>query len=96
MAASKTLSMIALLALSCMMGLAAALQVHVIAHTHDACLLNFACWSLFFLQDVGWLKTVDEYFYGANNTIQDARVQFILDTVTSSLLGMQSCSKGCF
>ena len=25
------------------------LQVHLVAHTHD---------------DVGWLKTVDEYFYG--------------------------------
>ena len=27
------------------------LQVHLVPHTHD---------------DVGWLKTVDEYFYGAN------------------------------
>ena len=29
------------------------LTVHIVPHTHD---------------DVGWLKTVDQYFYGANNT----------------------------
>ncbi len=54
------------------------------------------------LQDVGWLKTgnamlhilylaltciaVDQYYYGANNSIQDARVQYILDTVVANLL----------
>lgn len=46
------------------------LQVHLVPHTHD---------------DVGWLKTVDEYFYGANNSIQDAGVQYILDTVITEL-----------
>ena len=46
------------------------LQVHLVPHTHD---------------DVGWLKTVDEYFYGANKTIQDAAVQYILDTVVTEL-----------
>ena len=46
------------------------LQVHLVPHTHD---------------DVGWLKTVDEYFYGANKTIQDAAVQYILDTVITEL-----------
>lgn len=35
------------------------LNVHIIAHTHD---------------DVGWLKTVDEYYAGLNNTIQHAGV----------------------
>jgi hypothetical protein len=31
------------------------INVHLICHSHD---------------DVGWLKTVDEYFYGARNDIQ--------------------------
>jgi hypothetical protein len=44
------------------------INVHIIAHTHD---------------DVGWLKTVDQYYYGANNSIQHAGVQYILDTVWS-------------
>lgn len=47
------------------------LNVHLVAHTHD---------------DVGWLKTVDQYFYGIYNGIQHAGVQYILDSVISSLL----------
>lgn len=47
------------------------LQIHFVPHTHD---------------DVGWLKTVDEYFYGANNSIQHAGVQYILDSVIPALL----------
>ncbi|XP_006768284.1 PREDICTED: lysosomal alpha-mannosidase, partial [Myotis davidii] len=47
------------------------LNVHLLAHTHD---------------DVGWLKTVDQYFYGIHNRIQHAGVQYILDSVISSLL----------
>ena len=31
------------------------LNVHLVSHTHD---------------DVGWLKTVDQYFIGSNNSIQ--------------------------
>ncbi|TGZ60622.1 hypothetical protein CRM22_008433 [Opisthorchis felineus] len=46
------------------------LNVHLIAHTHD---------------DVGWLKTVDQYYYGSNNYIQKAGVQYILDTVVQAL-----------
>ncbi|GAB4821252.1 hypothetical protein N2152v2_008298 [Parachlorella kessleri] len=46
------------------------LNVHIVCHTHD---------------DAGWLKTVDQYFYGANNSIQVAGVQYILDTVVQSL-----------
>ncbi|CAI8011181.1 Lysosomal alpha-mannosidase [Geodia barretti] len=46
------------------------IYVHIVPHTHD---------------DVGWLKTVDEYFYGANNSIQHAGVQYILDTVVDEL-----------
>ncbi|KAF7465586.1 Hypothetical predicted protein [Marmota monax] len=46
------------------------LNVHLVAHTHD---------------DVGWLKTVDQYFYGIHNDIQHAGVQYILDSVISAL-----------
>lgn len=47
------------------------LNVHLVAHTHD---------------DVGWLKTVDQYYYGSKNNIQNAGVQYILDSVTEALL----------
>ena len=47
------------------------LNVHLVAHTHD---------------DVGWLKTVDQYFYGLNTNIQRAGVQYILDTSIQQLL----------
>ncbi|KAH9406321.1 Alpha mannosidase, middle domain [Tyrophagus putrescentiae] len=47
------------------------LNVHLVPHTHD---------------DVGWLKTVDEYFFGLNVSIQNAGVQYILDSVVSELI----------
>jgi hypothetical protein len=46
------------------------LTVHVVPHTHD---------------DVGWLKTVDQYFIGSRQDIQAARVQYIIDSVIDSL-----------
>jgi lysosomal alpha-mannosidase len=46
------------------------LNVHLVCHTHD---------------DVGWLKTVDQYYMGADNNIQHASVQFILDSVIPAL-----------
>ena len=46
------------------------LNIHLIAHTHD---------------DVGWLKTVDEYYYGLRSDIQKAGVQYILDSVVRTL-----------
>lgn len=46
------------------------INVHLIPHTHD---------------DVGWLKTLDEYYYGSSNTIQNAQVQYVLDTVIDQL-----------
>lgn len=47
------------------------INVHLICHTHD---------------DVGWLKTVEQYYYGSNNTIQRAGVQYIFDTVIKELV----------
>lgn len=46
------------------------LNVHLVPHTHD---------------DVGWLKTVDQYYAGTNNSIQKAAVHLILDTVIAAL-----------
>ncbi|XP_076867010.1 lysosomal alpha-mannosidase [Brachyhypopomus gauderio] len=46
------------------------LNVHLVPHTHD---------------DVGWLKTVDQYYYGGRNDIQHAGVQYILDSVVGEL-----------
>ncbi|KAK4798026.1 hypothetical protein SAY86_030352 [Trapa natans] len=47
------------------------LNVHLVAHTHD---------------DVGWLKTVDQYYVGSNNSIQGACVQNVLDSMVPALL----------
>ncbi|XP_058452839.1 lysosomal alpha-mannosidase-like isoform X1 [Malaya genurostris] len=47
------------------------LNIHLVPHTHD---------------DVGWLKTVDQYYYGSRTLIQKAGVQYILDSVIDSLL----------
>ncbi|MCO5552104.1 hypothetical protein L7F22_005614 [Adiantum nelumboides] len=46
------------------------LNVHLVPHSHD---------------DVGWLKTVDQYYSGTNNSIQNAAVHLILDTVVDAL-----------
>ena len=48
----------------------ATLTVHLVPHAH---------------LDVGWLKTVDECWYGANQSIQDAAVGDILEAVFGSL-----------
>jgi hypothetical protein len=44
--------------------------VHLIAHTHD---------------DVGWLKTPDQYYFGSYNSLENAGVQYILDTLITAL-----------
>ena len=46
------------------------INIHLICHTHD---------------DVGWNKNVDEYYYGSNQNIRHAGVQYILDSVTTHL-----------
>ncbi|KAJ0054515.1 hypothetical protein Pint_01278 [Pistacia integerrima] len=47
------------------------INVHLVAHSHD---------------DVGWLKTVDQYYVGSNNSIQGACVQNVLDSIVPALL----------
>merc|ERR1719242_1685667 len=47
------------------------LNVHLVPHTHD---------------DVGWLKTVDQYYYGSAKDITDVGVQYILDSVIPELM----------
>jgi lysosomal alpha-mannosidase len=47
------------------------LYIHLIPHTHD---------------DVGWLKTVDMYYSGTNNGVQQAEVHLVLDTTIQELL----------
>ncbi|PNX83164.1 lysosomal alpha-mannosidase-like protein [Trifolium pratense] len=51
------------------------INVHLVPHSHD---------------DVGWLKTVDQYYVGSNNSIRGACVQNVLDSVISSLLEDQN------
>ncbi|KAK9117707.1 hypothetical protein Sjap_016654 [Stephania japonica] len=46
------------------------LNVHLVPHTHD---------------DVGWLKTVDQYYVGSNNSIQGACVRNVLDSLVPAL-----------
>ncbi|XP_041998923.1 probable alpha-mannosidase At5g13980 isoform X1 [Salvia splendens] len=47
------------------------INVHLVPHTHD---------------DVGWLKTVDQYYVGSNNSIQGACVHNVLDSLIPALL----------
>ncbi len=53
------------------------INVHLVPHSHD---------------DVGWLKTVDQYYLGSRRNgwqsweeLHKAGVQYILDTVTQEL-----------
>ena len=47
------------------------LTVHMIPHSHE---------------DIGWLKTIDEYYTGKNQDIAIANVSSILDTVVDQLI----------
>ncbi|KAK8768601.1 hypothetical protein V5799_014933, partial [Amblyomma americanum] len=46
------------------------LNVHLLAHTH---------------MDLGWLKTVDQYFYGTKNENANVGVRYIFESVLSEL-----------
>ena len=56
--------------LPCETGDDGTLNVHLVPHTHD---------------DVGWLKTPHQYYFGFNNTIQNCAVKYILDTAIAAL-----------
>ncbi|XP_074649565.1 lysosomal alpha-mannosidase-like [Tubulanus polymorphus] len=56
---------------ACDAGKSGMLNIHLIPHSHD---------------DVGYTKTVDQYFYGAHNEIRTAGVQYILDSVVAQLM----------
>ncbi|KAH8324895.1 hypothetical protein KR074_011406 [Drosophila pseudoananassae] len=47
------------------------INIHLVPHSHN---------------DVGWLKTVDQSYYGYKNTIHHAAVQNILDNVVTELI----------
>ncbi|CAI4224969.1 unnamed protein product [Auanema sp. JU1783] len=47
------------------------IKVHLIPHTHD---------------DLGWIKTVDQYYYGAKQTLVPVGVQYIYNTVIDELM----------
>ena len=47
------------------------IYLHLVAHTHD---------------DVGWIKTVDEYYSGTQGNQAHASVKLILDTVIDELI----------
>ncbi|VDM30478.1 unnamed protein product [Hydatigera taeniaeformis] len=46
------------------------INVHIVPHTHD---------------DVGWLKNIDQYYFGDGKWYQTASVQYILDSVMHAL-----------
>ncbi|RZC14230.1 lysosomal alpha-mannosidase-like, partial [Asbolus verrucosus] len=48
------------------------INIHIIPHSHD---------------DVGWLKTVDQYYYGTKKHIQYAGVQYIISSSIEALKG---------
>ena len=58
------------LGLLCVLPSILSLTVHLVPHTHD---------------DVGWLKTVDQYFIGSNNSLQHASVNNLITATLAAL-----------
>jgi lysosomal alpha-mannosidase len=56
---------------TCNLGKADKLNVHIVPHTHD---------------DVGWIRTVEEYFYGSRKDLGLPGVQYIIDSAIEALL----------
>ena len=63
-------SMIFVLVLFVVSFASAKMTVHLVPHTHD---------------DVGWLKTVDQYTYGLNNTIYPASINVIISSAVGRI-----------
>ena len=63
---------------NCETGIDGMINVHLVSHTHD---------------DVGWLKTVDQYFYGSNSKQQEATVQYVLGTKKISYFPLNTSHK---
>lgn len=55
----------------CPQGIDGMLNVHIVAHTH---------------LDAGWIKTVDEYYYGSKKDLAFGAVQYTYDSVVDELV----------
>ncbi|EDW77500.1 uncharacterized protein Dwil_GK24524 [Drosophila willistoni] len=56
---------------SCPQSVSNLINIHLVPHSHD---------------DVGWLKTADQYYYGHRQNIQHASVKYIFESVVSELI----------
>ena len=70
MALRASVLLLLLVSLAGLLSLTSSLTVHLVPHTHD---------------DVGWLKTVDQYYVGLREDIQDAAVQHVITSVVQAL-----------